>query len=226
MAIVFYSSFNKTIQKMARKRIGIPGYKVGDAFGVGLNNMDYISTFGDPVIIMPTDDFRDDIDLLYLSGGADLNPQNYDEVPSFKTTNSDVFKQYFYEKKLDAYIGKVPIFGVCLGFQMLNVFFGGKLQQHTVYHPTSKDRWKEGHEVSSASGTFKVNSHHHQLIPEKLLAPSLRAIAWYDCQGDGRVIEALKHVDLPIAGVQWHPEEWRDTFSNGLITKLLSIKLK
>lgn len=211
---------------MSRIKIGIPGYKNSETFGVGLNHLEFVNKYGDPVILMPHQK-EINVDFLYLTGGLDLNPSLYGEVPGFKTSNQDVYKQFFYEHRLRNYVGKVPIFGVCLGFQMLNVFFGGKLQQHTLYHPSSKDRWSKGHEVTiridqKTTKKIDVNSHHHQLVPKEKLASSLISVAEYNCTKEGVIVEGFVHNKLPIAAVQWHPEEYYDEFSDYLIQNLIS----
>ena len=84
---------------MPKPVIGIPGYKVDTNFGVGIANLEFVSTFGNPRIILPWEEDVP-IDVLYLTGGLDVNPTSYGEVPGFKTSNTDVFKQFFFEKRL------------------------------------------------------------------------------------------------------------------------------
>lgn len=102
------------------KTIGIVGYSLGDnSFGAGKLHLDYISNFGKPRILMPSDEDVQDIDLLYLPGGLDLNPSNYGQAPGFFTSNSDVHKEYFYRVMLPKYVeANIPIFGVCLGINL------------------------------------------------------------------------------------------------------------
>ena len=112
--------------------IGIPGWKVGEnSFGTGVNHLEYISKFGEPRIIMPentSENIIEQIDLLYLPGGKDLNPSSYGETPGYKTSDPDIHKQRFYDYTLSPIIeANIPIFGVCLGFQMICAKFGVKL---------------------------------------------------------------------------------------------------
>lgn len=215
---------------MSEKKItiGIPGWKTGEnSYGCGVNHLDYISRFGNPRILFPQDD-NAEIDLLYLPGGPDVNPAAYGQMPGFYTSNQDVFKQYFYDRCLPKYIERgTPVFGVCLGMQMLNTFFGGGLHQDMKYHAQSKDRWEPGHEVTIVIGNkkyeVKVNSHHHQAVLSSDLAKDFIPIAFAKNEEDKKddIIEAFIHKELPIAGVQWHPEEWRDEFAESLIKKIL-----
>lgn len=137
---------------MAKKRniIGIPGYSGKDSnnFGVGNFYLEFFSQFGDVKILMPWEDLVP-LDLLVLPGGLDVNPANYNEAPRYLTSNTDVFKEHFFTKKLPLYLEQnTPIFGICLGLQQLAVHFGSKLTQNLIEHPQSPRRWAEAHPIS------------------------------------------------------------------------------
>lgn len=211
--------------------IGIPGWKVGDnSFGCGTNHLDYISTFGIPRILFPQDDDID-LDMLYLPGGPDVSPSSYGAYPGFYTGNPDLFRQHFFDVVLPKYITKgTPIFGVCLGMQMLNIKFGGTLTQNLHHHAQSDKRWEAGHKLyfvgESRKTSVEVNSHHHQAVLFTNLSEKLEPLAYADNEEDRNngIVEAFIHKELPIAGVQWHPEEWRDHFAKELIETILKRK--
>lgn len=198
-----------------KKIIGIPGWNMENSFGCGQNHLEYISTFGNPRIIMPWEE-RVECDMLYLPGGQDLNPSVYGATPSFKTSHTNVQLQAFYDKKLKLYVeSNTPIFGVCLGFQMLCAYFGCSLEQNLKFHPQSPGRWEIGHEIkfNQTGKTAKVNSHHHQAViynPDPSLTgfneKNLTMLAFCKDTGDGTVVEAMHHKKYPIISVQWHPK--------------------
>lgn len=210
---------------MTRKHIGIVGYACGENwFGAAKTYLEWVSQYGNVSIIMPWEDIKDDLDLIVLPGGYDMAPDNYGAVPGYATSPTDVHKEYFYKHKLPHYIAnKVPVFGICLGFQQLCAFFGSKLTQDMPFHPQSPDRWETAHSIHEPrlkpnKDDIMVNSHHHQGVLVEDIHEDLEVL--YVSEG-GHVVEAMKHKDLPVAAVQWHPEELYDPVSDEIIKSLL-----
>ena len=151
-----------------------------------------------------------DYDGLILCGGSDIHPRFYGEEIA-GSVDIDEKRDEVEFKLLQAFIdAKKPVLGICRGHQLLNVFFGGSLHQHiqdAPLHTPLPDKYNV-HTVTAPEGsllaefystTFPVNSSHHQAV--KVLGQSLRPIAhWND------MVEAVQHENLPILGVQWHPE--------------------
>lgn len=148
----------------------------------------------------------DRFDGLLLSGGPDLDPEWYGEENTaslgidrdYDRRGFDALK-YFYEA------GK-PVLGICRGFQVINVFFGGSLHQDIPDHNLKPE---ERHKVIFTEENFLadvyppeilVNSFHHQAA--KVPGKGLRVFAYAE---DG-TIEAAVHKDGRVFGVQWHPE--------------------
>jgi putative glutamine amidotransferase len=206
------------------KRIGIPAQSFNDnhQFGVSSTYAEFLRHYGRVIILFP--DQIEELDLLVLPGGNDVYSGRYGEVPNVMNTRTDPFLEYFDMNTLSKYIEKqTPIFGICRGLQTLNVHFGGKLVQNTIWHPYSTTRDDRVHEIHQ-DGEYpqlpkklKVNSLHHQAVMEKVIAPAFRTI-FYSKDG---IIEALTHKSLPIKAVQWHPEEIYDPISRVLIMSLL-----
>ena len=212
------------------KRIGIPAYRLGpNSFGITSPYMEFIETFGEPVILHPNTPVMDNLDLLILPGGPDVDSWRYSQYPGPFTQAPSTTLEWFDRQKLPAYIDNgTPIFGICRGLQTLVVHFGGELLQHVIQETNSEnDRSDLVHtltpiEDSIADLPFKpqaykendknkqihVNSLHHQAAREKKLPDALKADytsmgyskgTWY------RLAEAIRHKSLNIAAVQWHP---------------------
>ncbi len=153
------------------------------------------------------------VDWILLPGGEDLDPLLFGEtaVPELGTVNArrDAFEFRLIGEALRQH---KPIFGICRGMQVLNVYFGGSLWQDLPSQcPSALDhRSEQGHPVRIVRGSrlariigkgkFTVNTSHHQAV--KALAPGFRVSA---TAPDG-IIEAFECDSLPIAAVQFHPE--------------------
>jgi len=205
------------------KKIGvIAKIQPGGTVGIGAQYWDYFSEIGEIVMINPLVDTVADVDLLVLPGGPDLRMYK-GEKPSAHTGRPDVFLDYFDMNCLDKYVkAKVPIFGICRGFQAINAHFGGSIVQH-VRMKESFNRYEPVEEVLLPDDTkMKVNSMHHQAVYVDDLAECLVPIAISEAYGN---VEALHHKDLQIFGVQWHPEELdeSDDSSYFVRSKILSM---
>lgn len=217
----------------------------------GLNSayIEFFRQFGDVIILDPVSDrVMTDLDLLVLPGGADVNPLRYHDKPSLFTNKPNISYEYFDTVMLPKYISVgVPIFGICRGFQTLNVHFGGKLTQDYPFPYSTKSRdelvepviitgntgWTKYVHDDFIRGTRKgkaflmtINSIHHQGVfysddeRDNQLAGGFKVLAKSKASGN---VEAFYHENLPIAGVQYHPEHIADVLSYSIITKLLKL---
>ena len=229
-----------------KKKILIVGWKTGEnSFGVTAPYLEYFSQFGQVEIATPQEGIREDIDLLILPGGKDLSSSIYGQVPGFMNSDPDLFKEYFFKQNLPQYIeAKTPIFAICLGMQMTNVYFGGSLTQHLMYHGfySSRSRDELVHEVypvtnfkdgkwifsKQKNDIFKVNSMHHQGVYLDQLADDLSPLLFSEGVNErGQyLVEAFKHNTLPIAAIQYHAEEIYCDFATNMINELLNVNKK
>ena len=152
--------------------------------------------------------------------GADLDPALYGELPHPAVAVEGERDDLELEAWSAARRRGVPIFGVCRGFQAINVFSGGRLVQHLDGHdsPTQAPQAHPLHldPASRLAGILgetdpllraEVNSYHHQAVRPADLAPGLVAsgMAPHD---EGDLVEALESADPDdwLVGVQFHPE--------------------
>ena len=147
-------------------------------------------------------------------------------------SNSDLFKEFFYHNNLKSYIERgIPVFGICLGFQQLNVFFGGKITQHLPNYNINdysvpREQLIQSCDIVAGWSKYKtqlVNSLHHQGVQLSDLSTELNAIATSQ-YGEITLVEAFIHKSLAVAAVQWHPEHIIDEVSTNLVNHLLTIK--
>jgi putative glutamine amidotransferase len=150
---------------------------------------------------------------LVLCGGVDVAPERYGEAPVNDTVEvypeRDAMEWALLEGAQEA---QVPVWAICRGIQVLNVFLGGSLwqdlpSQHPsgVVHSIKQPPDRLAHLVNGKAVPGEaalVNSRHHQAI--KRLADGLVPTA----ESPDGLVEAVK-LDRPdwwVRAVQWHPE--------------------
>ena len=179
-----------------------------------------------PVLIPDVDgallnDILSEMDGFILQGGSDLAPESYREEPIGKW-KGDAHRDQYELRILDfAVTNSVPVFGICRGFQLMNVYFGGTLYQDIETQKPEADRHRSAqlydtikHSINFTDDSFlnklydnvenpQVNTVHHQAVKD--LGKDLDI---YAVSTDG-LIEAIGYKKEPagkIMGVQWHPE--------------------
>ena len=164
-----------------------------------------------PNTLSHVDEFFSDMSLdgLILSGGDNIGDDNVRD----KTEN--MILDY-------AVSHNVPLIGICRGMQVINTFFGGKIQS-----TNNSEHVKNDHFVNITNHSLfkneqiQVNSFHHNIITLSNLGKNLSTFA---ISKNDNTIEGLFHNELPIFGVMWHPERNPNDNSNILLKKIFSNK--
>ena len=102
------------------------------------------------------------------------------------------------------FAGKLPVLGVCLGHQSIGAAFGGKIvrAQQLMHGKTSVITTTQEGVFAGLPEQFTVNRY-HSLAIEKSSCPDVLAVtAWTD---DGEIM-GVRHKELAVQGVQFHPE--------------------
>ncbi|MCR4336567.1 MAG: aminodeoxychorismate/anthranilate synthase component II [Candidatus Omnitrophica bacterium] len=102
--------------------------------------------------------------------------------------------------------GKIPILGVCLGHQSIGYAYGGKIirAKHLMHGKTSPIEHKGKGIFTSVENPFEATRYHSLVIDPKTVPDCLEVTAWTKDQD--REIMAVQHKQLPLWGVQFHPE--------------------
>jgi putative glutamine amidotransferase len=160
----------------------------------------------------------DDVRGLVLMGGTDVNPTRYAANRWAETDEPDDARDQVELDLIEAALSKnLPLFAICRGLQVLNVYHGGTLVQHlscaSRHDIEGENKALPAHEILISPGSllgeiadglrWRVNSRHHQAADR--VGHGLRVTA-RDAE-DG-TIEALERPDKPfVLAVQWHPED-------------------
>jgi putative glutamine amidotransferase len=222
---------------MSRPNIGITAATERVRYGVWVEVSAFISPAsyvravqragGRPVLLLPDPEDAENpngvldlIDALILTGGAgDVNPELYGEERHPETGPVQEERDAYELALARAAIERgVPTLGICRGMEVLNVVYGGRLEQHlpdVLGHEEHRHtpgtyadhevRLEPGSLAAHAAGTERtpVKSHHHQGIKE--VGDGLRISGWATEDGAIEALEDPSHSF--VLGVLWHPEE-------------------
>lgn len=157
-------------------------------FGVKTNSLREFSKYGCRTIVVPSDTAADEVlklnpDGIFLSNG-----------PGDPATMSSVIEEV---KKLIA-SGK-PIFGICLGHQLLGQAFGGSTYKMKFGHRGGNQPIKD-----LTTGKIEITSHNHGFAVDADSLPDDVEVTHINL--NDHTVAGLRHKSLPIFCVQYHPE--------------------
>ena len=199
---------------------------------------DFAEQFGEVILLTHRNEPVEDLDLLILPGGADVNPAVYGKSPFWLTQRPDIFREHFDINVLPKYMEmNMPIFGICRGHQAFAAHNGIELQQHLnvqvdeyVANQTSEiiATSKYAQDLLGVEEGVHINSLHHQVVryTEELKKNPKVDVAALTVVNEKPIVEALIYKDYPAITVQWHPELIFDSFSMKAVRSLLAGKLQ
>jgi len=114
---------------------------------------------------------------------------------------------------------RTPLLGVCLGHQTIGQAFGGKVVRcHEIVHGKIGAIHHAGKGVFEDLPSPLQGTRYHSLIVDRDSLPDcLEVTAWLE---DGTIM-GLRHRDLPIEGVQFHPESIRSEHGHAMLRNFL-----
>jgi len=118
--------------------------------------------------------------------------------------------------------GKIPILGVCLGHQAIGAAFGGRvIRSDRIMHGKTSMVEHDGRTIFRGVESPMVANRYHSLIVEEKSLPKELEISARSEENGKVVIMGLRHRELPVEGVQFHPESVLTTDGVKLIRNFL-----
>ena len=123
--------------------------------------------------------------------------------------------------------GKLPLFGICLGHQSIGQAFGGKIvrAKEVMHGKTSPVYHNNTGVFEGLANPVEVTRYHSLVIDQETLPDCLEVTAWTQNE-DGSIDEIMgvRHKELDIEGVQFHPESILTEQGHDLLANFLKRK--
>ena len=120
-----------------------------------------------------------------------------------------------------AFAGRIPLLGVCLGHQAIGQAFGGKvIRAPELMHGKTSDIQHDGKTIfAGLPNPFPATRYHSLIVERKTLPECLEISA---CSSDG-LIMGLRHKEMKVEGVQFHPESVLTSAGKQLLANFLRL---
>ena len=122
---------------------------------------------------------------------------------------------------IQRFAGKIPILGVCLGHQSIGQAFGGRIvhARQVMHGKVSRIHHSDKGVFQGLAEPFEATRYHSLVIERASLPAALEVTAWTD---DGEIM-GVRHVSLPVEGVQFHPESILTQYGHDLLQNFLKL---
>jgi anthranilate synthase/aminodeoxychorismate synthase-like glutamine amidotransferase len=175
------------------------------------NLVQYLGELGQEVLV-----YRND--RITLEEIAALNPSHVILSPGPCTPNEagiclDLIRHF---------AGRIPILGVCLGHQAIGQAFGGRVvRAPRLMHGKTSAIHHDGRTIfAGIPSPFTATRYHSLIVERETLPDCLEITAWTD-MGE---IMGLRHRELPVEGVQFHPESILTEHGHDLLANFLRLR--
>ena len=161
------------------------------------NIVQYLLELGADVDVRRNDEVNlDDI--------AQLNPEKIVISPGPCTPNEAGISMACIERSSG---GTIPILGICLGHQSIGQVFGGQVvrAREVMHGKTSVIHHNQGGVFSELAQPLTATRYHSLVVDRQNLPDCLEITAWTEKDGQVDEIMGLRHRELAVEGVQFHP---------------------
>ncbi len=127
---------------------------------------------------------------------------------------------------IEHFAGVVPILGICLGHQSIGQVFGGRIVRagRVMHGKTSMIHHSGVGVFSGLPDPFEATRYHSLVIDKASVPDCLEVTAWtVDERGELEEIMGVRHRELPVEGVQFHPESILTRQGHDLLANFLRL---
>ncbi len=157
------------------------------------NLVQYLGEMGEELVVKRNDEIS-------LDEIADLKPDKIIISPGPCSPNEAGISVATVQR----FAGKIPLLGVCLGHQSIGQAFGGHIiRASRLMHGKTSPVLHDGKGVFSGLPSPFEATRYHSLLIERETCPDCLEISAETAEGE---IMGVRHKDLPLEGVQFHPE--------------------
>jgi anthranilate synthase component 2 len=122
---------------------------------------------------------------------------------------------------IEAAKDKIPILGVCLGYQAIGQSFGGKVARaEAPMHGKTSEIHHQGKGVFRDLPSPMTSTRYHSLLIDRASIPDVLEVT---AETEDGIVMGLQHRELPIHGVQFHPESIASEHGHALLHNFLKI---
>ena len=122
---------------------------------------------------------------------------------------------------IERFAGKVPLLGVCLGHQAIGQMFGGRvIRAPELMHGKASEICHDGKTIFAGLEDHFQAGRYHSLIVERETLPDCLEVSAYTADN---VIMGLRHRELKVEGVQFHPESILTVNGKTLLANFLKL---
>jgi para-aminobenzoate synthetase component 2 len=174
------------------------------------NLVQHLGELGAQITVFRNDQFT-------LGDVEDLKPDHIVVSPGPCTPNEAGMSN----EVIRSFGSRIPIFGVCLGHQCIGAVFGGIVSRapRVMHGKTSMIHHNEKTIFAEIPNPFEATRYHSLIVEREGLPDVLEITAW----NEEGLIMGLKHKDLPVWGVQFHPESILTPCGKKLLKNFISI---